>query len=51
MRIAHCVEFYEPSKGGVQHHTKLLSEYLSPTHEITILTSYLKNRKKKNLII
>lgn len=47
MRIAHCVEFYEPSKGGVQHHTKLLSEYLSPTHEITILTSYLKNREKK----
>lgn len=54
MKIAHCIEFYEPSKGGVQYHTKLLSEYLSSKNKIDVITSYHPDRKpisQKNVYI
>jgi glycosyltransferase involved in cell wall biosynthesis len=47
MKIAHCVEFYEPSKGGVQYHTRLLTEHFNSKYNIIVLTSYDQSRKVK----
>jgi glycosyltransferase involved in cell wall biosynthesis len=50
MKILFTVEFYEPHKGGAQEVVKQIAERLKTKgHEVTVATSYLKNRKT-NLI-
>ena len=49
INIAHCVEFYHPSIGGVQYHTKLLSEFLSSKYNITVITTFDPKRKNKKI--
>jgi L-malate glycosyltransferase len=45
MKIAHCVEFYHPSVGGMQEVVKQLSERIADSgHDVTVFTSYLQER-------
>jgi L-malate glycosyltransferase len=46
MKILHTVEFYEPSKGGMQEVVKQLSERLVEYgHEVTVATTKIPGRK------
>lgn len=48
MKILICVEFYNPSKGGVQYHNELIVQNLiKKKNDVHVATSYDKNRKLK----
>jgi glycosyltransferase involved in cell wall biosynthesis len=50
MKILFTVEFYEPAKGGAQEVVKQIAERLAKRgHEVTVATSYLAERKDKEL--
>ncbi len=45
MKILHCVEYYEPSRGGAQEVVRQISERLAGRgHEVTVATSSLPER-------
>jgi L-malate glycosyltransferase len=45
LNIAHCVEFYAPSVGGMQEVARQLSERMvAAGHRVTVLTSHLPER-------
>jgi len=49
MKILICVEFYNPSKGGVQYHNELIIQNLTKNNFVVELaTTYDKDRKLKN---
>lgn len=50
MRIAHCVENYEPAKGGMPEVVKQLSERMvAAGHSITVFTSAIPERKSETI--
>ncbi|HJV64634.1 MAG TPA: glycosyltransferase family 4 protein [Geomonas sp.] len=48
MKILHCVEFYDPSVGGMQEVVKQLSERLVLLgHQVTVATTAMESRREK----
>lgn len=47
-RVLNCSELFYPSKGGVQQHTLLISQFLKKNNfDVEIATSKIQNRKSK----